>query len=138
MLPSLARHSPTVVQFSQQPQHSCRRFLFFCGISSFSWAFYLVVCQPCGAAMTLIPCFTARFLFIELILRRMPFFTRKSRTSTCQKFSARLSENGTMLTLFLPWILLFFDTLRPRDKDGSDGVAALWSGFCARSLLSCW
>ena len=37
--------------------------------------------------------------------------------------TARLSKNGTMVTL--PWILLFFDTLRPRDKDGSEGVAAL-------------
>ena len=31
--------------------------------------------------------------------------------------------------LLLPWKLLFFDTLRPRDKDASEGVAALWSGF---------
>ena len=38
---------------------------------------------------------------------------------------------------FLPRILLFLDILRPRDKDGSEGVAALCSGFCARSLLSC-
>ena len=37
----------------------------------------------------------------------------------------------------LPWILLFLDTLRPRDAVGSEGVAALWSGFCARSLHSC-
>ena len=34
--------------------------------------------------------------------------------------------------LLLPRILLFLDTLRPRDKDGSEGVAALCSGFlCA-------
>ena len=39
--------------------------------------------------------------------------------------------------LLLPRILLVLDTRRPRDKDGSEGVAALWSGFCARSLLSC-
>ena len=31
--------------------------------------------------------------------------------------------------LLLPWKLLFFDTLRPREKDGSEGVAALWSVF---------
>ena len=35
------------------------------------------------------------------------------------------------------WMLLFFDTLRPRDIEGSEGVAALGSGCCARSLLSC-
>ena len=39
--------------------------------------------------------------------------------------------------LLLPWILLFFDTLRRHKEDGSEGVAALWSGFCARSVLSC-
>ena len=39
--------------------------------------------------------------------------------------------------LLLLWILLFFDTLRPRENDGSEGAAALCSGFCARSLLSC-
>ena len=31
--------------------------------------------------------------------------------------------------LLLPWILLFFDTLRPRDKDGSEGVAAVCFWF---------
>ena len=31
--------------------------------------------------------------------------------------------------LLLPRILLFLDTLRPRDIDGSEGVAALGSGF---------
>ena len=39
--------------------------------------------------------------------------------------------------LLAPRILLFLDTLRPREKDGSEGVVALWSGFCARSSLSC-
>ena len=39
--------------------------------------------------------------------------------------------------LLLPRILLFLDTLRPREKNGSEGVAAVCSGFCARSLLSC-
>ena len=41
-----------------------------------------------------------------------------------------------------PWLLLhriflFFDTLRPRVIDGSEGVASFGVGFCARSLLSC-
>ena len=30
--------------------------------------------------------------------------------------------------LLLPWILLFFDTLRPRVIDGSESVAAVCSG----------
>ena len=45
-----------------------------------------------------------------------------------KKKTARLSENGTMVTFAS-------DTsfLQPCDKDGSESVAALWSGFCARS-----
>ena len=39
--------------------------------------------------------------------------------------------------LLLPRILLFLDTLRPRDIDGSESVAAFGVGVCARSLLSC-
>ena len=39
--------------------------------------------------------------------------------------------------LLLPWILLFLDTLLPRDTVGSEGVAAVCSGFCARSWVSC-
>ena len=37
----------------------------------------------------------------------------------------------------LPRILLFLDTFRPRDTIGSDGVAVVCSGFCARSWASC-
>ena len=36
----------------------------------------------------------------------------------------------------LPRILVFLDTLRPRDTVGSGGVAAVCSGFCARSWVS--
>ena len=39
--------------------------------------------------------------------------------------------------LLLPWILLFLDTLLPRDTVGLEGVAAVSSGFCARSWVSC-
>ena len=49
MLPSLAKRNPIVAQFSQQSQHSCRRFLFFCGNGGPSSAFCLVVPQPCNA-----------------------------------------------------------------------------------------
>ena len=48
MHPNLVIHNPIVIHFSQQPQHSCRRFLFFLGCCSFS-ASYLVVHQPCNA-----------------------------------------------------------------------------------------
>ena len=49
-------------------------------------------------------------------------FTRRSRASTFLVISARLSENGTMVTFALDTSL---DTLRPREKDGSEGVAAV-------------
>ena len=39
--------------------------------------------------------------------------------------------------LLLPLILLVLDALRPREGDGSESVAAVCSGFCARSLLLC-
>ena len=41
-------HLNLVIHFSQQPQHSCHRFLFVLESSSF-WAFSLVVHQPCNA-----------------------------------------------------------------------------------------
>ena len=70
-----ARHNPTEVQFSQSPQHPCRRFFRFEVSSSFS-AFYLVVLQPCSAGeQTLVP-FASRFIFIELTFGRMPILTR--------------------------------------------------------------
>ena len=41
---------------------------------------------------------TTRFIFKELALGRMPIFTRRSRVSTFQIVSARLSKNGPMVT----------------------------------------
>ena len=76
---------------------------------------------------TLIPGFASRFCFVELTLGRMPRFTKRSRASTFQVMSARLSENGTMK--LLPRILLFLDTLQRRVIDGSEGVAAFGFGF---------
>ena len=35
--------------------------------------------------------------------------------------------------LLLPWILLYFDTLRPREKDGSEGVALAQEVILAHS-----
>ena len=85
---------------------------------------------------TLIPGFTSRFCFVKLTLG-MPIFTRRS--IPC-KYSSK-----NICTVVDEWhhgyfslgYFLFFDTLRPRDKDGSEGVAAVCSGFWARSLLSC-
>ena len=71
---NLVTHNPIVIDFSQSPQHSCRRFLFFLGCRSF-WTFLF------GCA-----------------LWRMPIFTRRSRAGTFQIISARLSNNGPMLT----------------------------------------
>ena len=98
MLPSLARRNPAVVQFSQQPQHFCRRFLFFCGNSAFLWLFVWLFINLMMREQTLIPGSAPRFCFVKLTFGSMPIFTRRSRASTLQIISARLSENGTMVT----------------------------------------
>ena len=72
----------------------------------------------------LIPCLTSRFVVIELTFGSMPILTRRSRASTFQVVSTRLSPG-----LPLPLIPLFLDTLRPRVVDGSEGVAAFGFGF---------
>ena len=50
---------------------------------------------------TLVPCFTSRFVFIELTFGKMPTLTRRSRASTFQIVSARLSKNDTRITFAL-------------------------------------
>ena len=127
----LVTHNPIVIHFSQWPQHSCHRFLFFLGSSSFS-AFHLVVYQPCNLETD--QPYNRFHFFIELALGRMPIFTRRSRAGTSQMIPARLSKNGPWL--LLSRMLLFLDTLRPREKVGSESVAALWSGFFAHDLGS--
>ena len=83
--------------FSQKPQHFCRRFLFLCGNGSYLSAFWLFV-NLMMREQTLIPGFTSRFCFVKLTFGKMPLFTRRSRAGTSQIISARLSKNGTMVT----------------------------------------
>ena len=56
----------------------------------------------------------------------MPIFTRRSRAGSLYIISTRLSNNGPMVTC-----LGYLDTLLPRQRAGSEGVAAVCSGFCA-------
>ena len=69
---------------------------------------------------TLISCFTSRFVFRELTFGKMPILTRRTRASTFQVASARLSKNDTKITFAVD--TFFLDTLRPRVIDGSKGV----------------
>ena len=65
MFPSLARRNPFVVQFSQQPQHSCRRFLCFCGgMVAFLWLLVWLFVNLMMREQTLIP-----FLFCRIDIR---------------------------------------------------------------------
>ena len=78
---------------------------------------------------TLVSSLTIRFTSAELAVGRMPIFKRRSNAGTSQIISARLSKNGPMATFASDTSLP-----RPRDTVGSEGVAAVWSGFCARFL----
>ena len=57
----------------------------------------------------------------------MPIFTRRSRAGSLQIISTRLSKNGPMVTFCLEYL----HTLLPCEGAGSEGVAAVCSGFCA-------
>ena len=118
-----------MIHFSRQ--HSCHRFLFFVGSSSFS-AFYLVV--PCTAETDTCLQPNKPFHFYRIGTR--------ADASVHKAFAYRYLSNNLHgcrrmdPSLPLPRVLLFLDTLRPRDTVGSEGVAAVCSGFCARSWVS--
>ena len=100
--PSPARHNPSEIQFPQWPLHFCRRFLFCFGNGRSFSAFCLVVRQPYDAGTNTYPLLYIPFLFfVKLTFRRMTIFTRRSRASTFQIVSARLSKNDTRITFAL-------------------------------------
>ena len=76
------------------------------------------------------PACTTRFIFVELISKRMLAVTKRSRASTFQIVSTRLSKNGTMVTFAL-------DTSFPRHTSTSCHWPRRCGGIWARSLLSC-
>ena len=77
-------HSIFVVAFSS-----------FVGIVAFLWLFVWLREQ------TFIVGFATHFCFVEMTLGRMPILTKRSRASTCQILSARLSKNDTMVSFCL-------------------------------------
>ena len=83
--------------------------------------------------LTLVSSLTTRFFF-ELALGWMPILSRRSRASTLQIKYLHCQRMAPWL--LLPRILLFLDTLRPRDTVGSESVAAMCSGLCARSWVA--
>ena len=96
----------------------------------FVWLFINLVMRN----QTLVSSLASRFSFIELHSGgcqysqdvRVPV-PLKSYLHGCRRMDP---------WLLLPRILLVLDTLRPRDTVGSEGVAAVCCGFCARSLVS--
>ena len=100
----------------------------------FTWLFFNFVVRE--QTQTSVPCFATRFCFKRLDIRED---ANTHKAISCKYFSNSISTsvNESHQGLLLPLILLFFDTLRPRVIDGSEGVAASDVGFCARSLLSC-
>ena len=64
-------------------------------------------------------------------------FCRHPSSAFCVVVEVFTRRSIEVLRLALP-LALFLDTLLPRDKDGSECVVALGSGFCARFWVSCW
>ena len=73
--PSLARHNPSDIEFSHEPLHFCRRFLFF-----FGNVFFFGFLFGCSSTLwmreqTLTTCFASWFVFFRIDFRedRVPF-----------------------------------------------------------------
>ena len=101
--------------------------------SSLSLAFCLVVHQPHDAGTNTFTLLCTPFLYCKIDTREM------KKVIACKYPSNQYLHGCRRMApwLLLTWTLLLFDTLRPREEDGSEAVAALWSGLWARSLLSC-
>ena len=113
---------------------------FLSSLSLFGWscsfsAFYLVGHQPCNAETDTYLQRYNPFHFCSIDTRAD---ANIHKTFTCKYLSNNICTvvEEWNIWLLLPRILLFLDTLRPRDKVGSESVAAVCSGFCARSWAS--
>ena len=83
---------------------------------------------------TLVSSLATRFIVARIDIRADANIHKAIACKFPSIISARLSESGTMVTFASDTSL--FDTLRPRDTVGSEGVAAVCSAFCARSWVS--
>ena len=134
MLPSFARHNPSEIQFSQE--HSCRRSLFFCGNSSLSLAFCLVLHQPYDAGTNIYPGLCSPLLFCEIDTRED---ANVHKAIACKYLSNNICTvveewtHGYLCLGCFSSSTLFDLVTRMAQKVWRH----LWSGFCARSLLSC-
>ena len=92
-------HSVLVVAFSS-----------FLGIVAILWLFVWLLINLMMREQTLIPGFASRFCFVTLNWHSggCQYFRRRSRASTFQMISARLSKNGTMVTCCLGY---FFSSI---------------------------
>ena len=89
---------PCETQPKQQLQHLCLRFLFLSGIVALLRLFIRLFVNLVKREQALIPGFTTRLCEKEVTFGRKCILTRRSRTSTLQKSSARLSKNHTRIT----------------------------------------
>ena len=94
MLPSLAKRNQLWYNFHNSHSVLVVAFSSFVGIVAFLWLLVRLFINLMMREQTLITGFAARFFFVEFAFGRMPKFTRRSRASTFQIISARLSENG--------------------------------------------
>ena len=76
----------------------------------------------------LVSSLATRLIFVELALGRMAIFTRRSRASTIQMVSARLSKNDTRITFAL-------DTSFPRHTSTSCQCGGIWIRFLLGTIV---
>ena len=129
MILSLARHIPIVVQCSQQPQHSCLRFLFL------FWGWW-VVRQPSGAETNTHPRLCNPFLYFLIDIREDANIYKEI---VCKYFSNSICtvvgewHHGYFCLGYFLSSTHFVLVTRLAQKVWRRCVL----GFSARSLLSC-
>ena len=101
VLLNLVIHNPIVKHFSQEPQHSCRRFLFFLDACSFSAFFFWLFINLFRRKQTLLFSLTTTFIFNRIGTRGGCQYSQGDpRANTFQMISGTVVEEWQPLVTF--------------------------------------